>query len=103
MIGKSLRRNGAFGSIISRLSLLAPTVHRWFAAKISVGYDLYGGVLESIRTTKLNSYVELGILWIWAERGQPRVPGHESRHRVCQLCWYFASPSEIVLYDIKVK
>ena len=43
MIGKSLRHNGAFGAIISRLSLLAPTAHRCFAAKISAGYNLYGG------------------------------------------------------------
>ena len=42
-IGKSLRRNGAFGSIISRLSLLGPTAYRCFDPKISVGYDLYGG------------------------------------------------------------
>ena len=43
LIGKSLRHNGAFGEIISRLSLLAPTAHRCFAAKISVGYYLSVG------------------------------------------------------------
>ena len=81
---------------------MAPSVQLVHAAKISVGYDLYGGGgLESTRTTKLNSSVELGILWISTERGRPR--GHDSGHCDCQICWYFASPSEIVLYDRKAK